>query len=96
MMETVSIRINDVRQLDTFKKILNEDRSGVIRELVEEGRTFKAIKLYKDGKVSLGLGARLAGITLSEFIDVLKDYNITLNIELEDVKLALEHTARIL
>jgi len=53
----------------------------------------KAIHLYKDKKVSLGLGAQLAGVTLSEFIDLLKEYNITLNITKEDVDEALT-TAR--
>ncbi len=39
------------------------------------------VELYKNKKVSLGLGAKLAGATLSEFIDLLKEHNVFLNIE---------------
>ncbi|MBU4406292.1 MAG: UPF0175 family protein [Candidatus Altiarchaeota archaeon] len=46
-------------------------------------------ELYRTGKVSLGFGARLAGITLSEFMDLLKRYNVPLNLELEDAKEAM-------
>ena len=53
----------------------------------------KAVELYQSKKVSLGLGAQLAEVTLSEFIDLLKEYSVTLNLEKEDVLAAL-HTAR--
>ena len=50
----------------------------------------KAIELYKMKKVSLGLGAKLADVTLSEFIDMLKESSVDLNLEIEDVKKALQ------
>jgi predicted HTH domain antitoxin len=53
----------------------------------------KAVELYKSKKASLGLGAQLAGVTLSEFIDLLKEHNVYLNLEKEDVEKALK-TAR--
>jgi len=46
-------------------------------------------ELFRAGKVSLGLGARLAGINLSEFMDLLKRYSVPLNLELEDAKEAM-------
>lgn len=76
-----------------FEKVLKERRSEVVRELVDAGKIHKAAELYKMKKVSLGLGAKLAGISLSEFIDVLKEHNIDLNLEKEDVQKALD-TAR--
>ena len=88
-MDTVSVRIDDVTGLDFFGRILNENRSKVIRTLVEQGKKSKSLELYKNKKVSLGLGAKLAGVSLSEFIDLLKNENIDLNIELDDVKQAL-------
>ena len=95
-METVSIRVDNLKQLDTFKKVLNENRSGVIRALVEEGKKLKALELYRIGKVSLGLAARLSGLTLSEFIDLLRVYNMTLQLDCDDVKLALEHARKLM
>lgn len=71
----------------------NESRSEVMRVLMESGKKHKAVELYREKKVSLGLGAKLAGVTLSEFIDMLGEHNVTLNLETEDVERAL-NTAR--
>ena len=91
-MELVSARL-DTESLEEFENVMNESKSKVVRELVEAGRKHKAVELYKNKKVSLGLGSRLAGVTLSEFIDLLKDHNVSLNLDIEDVKKSLE-TAR--
>lgn len=91
-METISSRLNG-ETIDMFTKILGGNRSEIVRELVEAGKKSKAIELYKKRKVSLGLGAKLAGVPLSEFIDLLKEHNEYLNIEQEDVAQALK-TAR--
>ena len=91
-METVSSRL-DLETINLFGKILKEKRSYVVRELVESGKKHKAVELYKMKKVSLGLGAKLAGASLSEFIDLLKEHNADLNLEKEDVEQALK-TAR--
>ena len=50
----------------------------------------KSIELYKQGKVSLGLGAKIAKLTLSEYIDILKEYNVPINIDVDDAKKALQ------
>lgn len=91
-METVSSRL-DVENINLFGKILKEKRSEVVRALVDAGKKKKAVELYRLKKVSLGLGAKLAGLTLSEFLDLLKEHNVYLNLEKEDVALALK-TAR--
>lgn len=91
-METISVRIN-TKDLKTFSNVLQKKKSTVLRELVEEGKKHKSVHLYKDKKVSLGLGARLAGVTLSAFIDLLKEHNVNLNLEKEDIDEALK-TAR--
>ena len=72
---------------------MKEKRSEVVRELVKSGKKHKAVELYEMKKVSLGLGAKLADVTLSEFIDLLKEHNVNLNLEKEDVEQALA-TAR--
>ena len=88
-METVSVRLDRVKELDFMGTVLDEKRSKLIRRLLFKGREMQALELYRTGKVSLGLGARLAGITLSEFMDLLKRYNVPLNLELEDAKEAM-------
>lgn len=87
-METVSSRL-DIGTINLFGRILKEKRSEVVRELVESGKKSKAVELYKLKKVSLGFGARLAGVSLSEFIDLLKEHNVYLNLEKEDIEKAL-------
>ncbi len=94
-METVSSRLN-LRIIKLFEKVLNEGRSEVVRELVEAGKKAKAVELYSQKKVSLGLGAELAGVSLSEFIDLLKDNNVYLNLEREDIEKALATARKVL
>lgn len=94
-METVSSRL-ETEALDLFGKVLNKKRSEVVRNLVESGKKEKAVELYKMKKVSLGLGAQLAGTSLSEFIDLLKEHNANLNLEIDDVKKALETARKVL
>ncbi len=94
-METVSSRL-DIETINLFGKVLQEKRSEVVRALVESGKKHKAVELYQMKKVSLGLGARLAGVSLSEFIDLLKEHGISLNLEKEDVKKALQTARKVL
>lgn len=91
-MKIISARL-DTELLDNFSRVLKKNRSEVVRNLVESGKKEKAVELYKMKKVSLGLGAKLAGVVLSEFIDLLGEHNVDLNLEKEDVKRALQ-TAR--
>lgn len=94
-MELVSARL-DEKALKDFENVLKENRSKVVRALVESGRKHKAVELYKNKKVSLGLGARLAGMTLSEFIELLKEHSVYLNLELEDVQKSMEIARKVL
>ena len=87
-METVSSRL-DLESIELFEKVLNENRSVVVRKLVEAGKKEKAVELYKNKKVSLGLGARLSGLTLSGFIDLLGQHNVNLNLEKKDIERAI-------
>lgn len=93
-METVSVRLEHVEDLEFIGKILKKKRSRVIRNLLFSGRQMEAIELYRQGKVSLGLGAKFAGIPLSEFMDLLKKYNVPLNLELEDATDAMKHAEK--
>lgn len=94
-METVSSRL-DVEPLDLFGRVLGEKRSQIVRELVESGKKHKAVELYKARKLSLGLGAKLAGVSLSEFIDLLKEHNVYLNLDKEDVAQAIKTARKVL
>ena len=95
-MDIISIRLKKLKEIDYFSKILNENRSEVVRELVEEGKKLKAIGLYKQKKVSLGLASKLAGLTLSEFLDLLEEFNVKLNLTLDDAKEAMRNAEKLI
>lgn len=95
-METISLRLGKMKELEYFGKLLQENRSVVVRDLLEEGKKMKAITLYKNKKISLGLGAKLTGMTLSDFLDLLEEYNVKLNLTLEDAKMAMKNAENLL
>ncbi len=71
-------------------------RSQLLRELIDKCRKMKSIELYKQGKISLGFGAKLANLSISEYIDLLKEYKIQINIDVDDSKKSLEYARAVL
>ena len=54
------------------------------RELIKNGWKFVVLKLYREGKISTGKAAKDLEISVSEFIDLLKEFGINSPIEYED------------
>lgn len=88
---TISVRYEHTNDLKFMTELMGLNRSEMLRELIDEGRKMKSIELYKQGKVSLGLGAKLAGLSISEYMDLLKEYKIQINVDIDDAKKALEY-----
>ena len=95
-METISIRLKKVKELDYVGKLLKENRSELVRDILEEGKKMKAIVLYKNRKISIGLAARFADMSISDFLDLLEEHNVQINLTLEDAKLAMRHAEDLL
>ena len=95
-METISIRLKKVKELNYFGKLLKKNRSELVRDLLEEGKKMKAIDLYKNKKISLGLAARFADMSISDFLDLLEEHDVKLNLTLEDAKLSMKHAEKVL
>ena len=86
-METVmALRLpeDDVVVIDRLAEEEQTDKSSTARELIELGRVYLAIKKYKENKISLGKAAELAGIVLSEMIDLLAEMGIKSHLEVDD------------
>ncbi|MBS3156827.1 UPF0175 family protein [Candidatus Woesearchaeota archaeon] len=86
MNNTMTIRLPR-KDIEIVKQISIEnkkDKSTIVRELIEQGKVYFAIKEYKDGKISIGKASEIAGLTISEMMDVLANLGIKNNIELED------------
>ncbi len=96
MSERLSIvvpsEMND--EIEQLQKILNLDKSTVIRHLLSNSiRNFKidtAVDEYKRGKLSLGNAAELAAINLWEFIEILRKNQVELDLSAEDANLGIE------
>ena len=85
-VKTLSIRMseNDYRSLVMLAKEEKEDVSKTVRELVELGRTMLALEKYKSGEASIEKSARIAGVSISKMLDIMKEYNVAANLEEED------------
>ena len=97
MQKTLSIRIDeeDYEFVKKLAKDRKEEISKSVRELVDLGRLMYAIESYKNGKASLGKASELAGVSISEMIDLLSEFGIESNLEKEDYLKGLENLRKI-
>ncbi len=65
------------------------------RGVEEELRLLVALELYREGRVSLGKAAELAGLSLREFLYELRSRRVSLNYDLEEFEKDME-TVRML
>ena len=56
------------------------------RRLEDELRLLAALELYREGRVSLGKAAEIAGLSLREFLYELRIRGIPLNYDLEELE----------
>lgn len=90
--KTLSIRVdeNDYRFLAALAEEEKEDVSKTVRELVELGRLHLAMDRYRLSGASLEKSAHIAGVSVSRMMDLLRDFGIEANLELEDYRKSLE------
>ena len=86
MGETVSIRLKEreIRFIEDLSKRRNVDKSTAARELIEYGKIYLILKLYKEGKISLEKLSKELSLSLSEAIDMLAEFGIKAPITYED------------
>ncbi|MFA4887891.1 MAG: UPF0175 family protein [Candidatus Nanoarchaeia archaeon] len=85
---TVRLPEEDVKLIKEFSAAYKKDKSTAVRELVEMGRVYFAIREYKDEKISLGRAAKIAGLTLSGMMDLLSNLGIKNHISLDEYLLS--------
>ena len=74
----------DYQFLSTLAKEERGDISKKVRELVDLGRMMLAIEKYKKSEASIGKSARIAGVSISKMVDILREHGIEANLEYED------------
>ena len=92
MSKVIATRVNEelLREIELVSKVEGLDKSSAIKKLLLEGlKKWKldyAIKLYKEEKVSIWKAARIANISIWELIEIIKEKNITLNLDESDLE----------
>lgn len=90
-MPTVSARLPDdeAEDLDEVAAMLGEDRSTTIRKALEEGlrelRVRRAVEQYQSGDISTNQAARVAGVSLAEWLSIARERNLTTQLRPEDL-----------
>ena len=87
MGKVISVRINQKLEeiIKNFAKEQKNEQSEVIRDLIQNGSIFLAIKGYAERKFSIGKAASLIDMPLSELMDIITDLGIKAEIGIEDV-----------
>lgn len=98
-MSSISARIpeEDEAVLKEVAELLDEDKSTVIRKALREGlselRIRRAIEQYQSGEVSTNQAARLAGVSIAEWLEIARKRNLTSQLSPDDI-VADAETAR--
>jgi len=67
------------------------DESTATRQLIGLGATEYAVRLYREGKVTLREGAELADTTVREMIDILLDHGVKGTVTASQERKAIEY-----
>jgi predicted HTH domain antitoxin len=89
--KTVSIRLeaDDYNFLKGLAEADKEDLSTAVRDLVARGRVLMALERYREGKASLGKAAEVAGVSVSEMMDLLAEHGVSSELRVEDYRESL-------
>jgi predicted HTH domain antitoxin len=91
-MGSISARIpeEDEAAIEAVAELLGEDKSSVIRKALREGlgdiRIRVAAERYQSGEVSVNQAARLAGISVAEWLEIARERNLTTQLTPEDLE----------
>jgi hypothetical protein len=89
-MVSLRLEADDYNFLSRLAEAEREDLSTVIRDLVARGRVHLGLEWYRDGKASLSKAAAVAGLSVSEMMDVLAAHGIESNLRAEDYRESLK------
>ena len=79
-----------LEKIDEIARREGKERSEVIRELLKIGLRDKLIEealgAYREGKVSMWKAAKIAGLSLWEFVEILKDKGVEIQYGIRDLE----------
>ena len=92
MTEIVSTRVPDdlAKDLEEIEKEEKTDRATVVRKLlakaIAQWKLEKALTLYRDGKITLWKAAKIAGLSLWEMMDIIRERKVPFRYIPEDFR----------
>jgi predicted HTH domain antitoxin len=95
-MASISVRLpdDDESELDDTAEILDLDRSTTVRKALREGlhdlRVQRAVERYQTGNASLYEAARIAGVSLGEWMQIANEHGLTTQLTAADVERDVE------
>lgn len=89
-VKTIRLPEDLARAISHRARLENVDESTAIRQLLTIGVKDYAVKLYREGKMSLNEAANLANVTVREMIDLLLDRGVKGNIRADQQKKAID------
>lgn len=90
MLKPTTVRVPDdfLKEVNRFIKDKKLDKSAYLREILKKGfeddRRERLLAEYQAEGLSAGEACQKLGITMWEFLDLLKNKNMSLNVSLED------------
>lgn len=100
-LKTLSTRIDQegLYYVDKISKMFNIDRSTALRDLLHKGiqidKKERALDLYSKGKLSIESAAKFADVYIGEFLELLKERGIELNVSVEDYEQGLKNLRKV-
>lgn len=91
-MPSISARVPDEEKeaIEEVAALLDEDQSTTIRKALREGlgelRVRVAVERYQSGDVSVNQAARIAGVSLGEWLEIARERNLTTQLSPEDLE----------
>ncbi len=92
MTETISVRIDkiELKEINEISKLEKKTKSNVLREVLDKGIKGKKLEIaldkFRNNEASIGKAARLAGMPLSQFMDVLVEKNIDFHYGIKELE----------
>jgi predicted HTH domain antitoxin len=100
-MPTVSARLSedDNEELEAVTELLESDKSTTIRKALREGlatmRERHAVERYQSGDVSVTEAARLAGLSVGEWLEVAHEHGLTTQLDETDLSFDAERASEL-
>lgn len=91
-MPSISARISeeDEAEIEAVAELLEEDKSSVIRKALTEGlgdlRVRVAVERYQTGEISTNQAARVAGVSVAEWLEIASERNLTAQLSPSDLE----------